>query len=168
MKRFGLLIVVALCATMFSACNAERQAEKLREKIRFESLDEIVPHGLSGVDALISVANETRHKIVLEDAELTLRFRGSEVLTLQLRDAVELPKRFEGQLEISTRMNIRNPLSAAVVLARVRNNQFDEMSVTVDAKAKVGPVRKNIYIAEMELTKFLRKFALTTEKISEI
>ncbi len=168
MKRVYLLIVVALCAAMFSACNAERQAEKLRENIRFESLDDIVPHGLSGVDALISVANETRHKIALEDAVLTLRFRGSEVLTLQLREAVVLPKRFEGQLEISTRMKISDPLSAVVVLNRARNNQFDEMSVSVDAKAKVGPVRKNIYIAEMELTKFLRKFAITTEKISEI
>lgn len=168
MRRFGLLIFVALCAVLFSSCNAERQAAKLREKIRFEGIEEIIPHGLSGVDAVVSVANETRHKIILEEAELTLGYDRNKVLMLQLRDVVELPKRFEGELKISTRMKVYDPLSAIVVLNRVRSKNFDDMSVTIDAKVKVGPVRKNILVQDMELSKFLNKFALSTEKISEI
>lgn len=168
MKRVLYLVLTVACALLLGSCNKERQAEKLREKIRFEGVEQIVPHGMSGVDVVVSVANQTRHKITLEEAELTLKYDHSKVLMLQLRDVVELPKRFEGELEISTRMKVYDPLSAIVVLNRVRNKSFDEMSVTIDAKVKVGPVRKNIFVADMDLPKFLSKFALSTEEVDRI
>ncbi len=168
MKRALYLVLVVACALLFGSCNAERQAEKMREKIRFEGIEEITPHGLSGIDAVVSVANETRHKITLEEAELTLNYSRNKVLMLQLRDVVELPKRFEGQLEITTRMKVYDPLSAIVVLNRLRSQNFDQMNVTIDAKVKVGPVRKNIFVADMELQKFLSKFALSTEDVDRI
>ena len=168
MKRVLYLVLTVACALLLGSCNKERQAEKLREKIRFEGVEQIVPHGMSGVDVVVSVANQTRHKITLEEAELTLKYDRCKVLMLQLRDVVELPKRFEGELEISTRMKVYDPLSAIVVLNRVRNKSFDEMSVTIDAKAKVGPVRKNIFVADMDLPKFLSKFALSTEEVDRI
>lgn len=168
MKRVLYLVLTVACALLLGSCNKERQAEKLREKIRFEGVEQIVPHGMSGVDVVVSVANQTRHKITLEEAELTLKYDRSKVLMLQLRDVVELPKRFEGELEILTRMKVYDPLSAIVVLNRVRNKSFDEMSVTIDAKVKVGPVRKNIFVADMDLPKFLSKFALSTEEVDRI
>ena len=168
MKRVLYLVLTVACALLLGSCNKERQAEKLREKIRFEGVEQIVPHGMSGVDVVVSVANQTRHKITLEEAELTLKYVRNKVLMLQLRDVVELPKRFEGELEISTRMKVYDPLSAIVVLNRVRNKNFDEMSVTIDAKVKVGPVRKNIFVADMDLPKFLSKFALSTEEVDRI
>ncbi|MBR2501730.1 MAG: hypothetical protein IKB68_04575 [Rikenellaceae bacterium] len=168
MKRVLYLVLMVACALLLGSCNKERQAEKLREKIRFEGVEQIVPHGMSGVDVVVSVANQTRHKITLEEAELTLKYDRRKVLMLQLRDVVELPKRFEGELEISTRMKVYDPLSAIVVLNRVRNKSFDEMSVTIDAKVKVGPVRKNIFVADMDLPKFLSKFALSTEEVDRI
>ncbi len=168
MKRVLYLVLTVACALLLGSCNKERQAEKLREKIRFEGVEQIVPHGMSGVDVVVSVANQTRHKITLEEADLTLKYDRNKVLMLQLRDVVELPKRFEGELEISTRMKVYDPLSAIVVLNRVRNKNFDEMSVTTDAKVKVGPVRKNIFVADMDLPKFLSKFALSTEEVDRI
>lgn len=168
MKRVLYLVLTVACALLLGSCNKERQAEKLREKIRFEGVEQIVPHGMSGVDVVVSVANQTRHKITLEEAELTLKYDRNKVLMLQLRDVVELPKRFEGELEISTRMKVYDPLSAIVVLNRVRNKSFDEMNVTIDAKVKVGPVRKNIFVADMDLPKFLSKFALSTEEVDRI
>lgn len=168
MKRVLYLVLTVACALLLGSCNKERQAEKLREKIRFEGVEQIVPHGMSGVDVVVSVANQTRHKITLEEAELTLKYDRNKVLMLQLRDVVELPKRFEGELEISTRMKVYDLLSAIVVLNRVRNKSFDEMSVTIDAKVKVGPVRKNIFVADMDLPKFLSKFALSTEEVDRI
>ena len=168
MKRALYLVLVVACALLFGSCNAERQAEKMREKIRFEGIEEITPHGLSGIDAVVSVANETRYKITLEEAELTLNYSRNKMLMLQLRDVVELPKRFEGQLEITTRMKVYDPLSAIVVLNRLRSQNFDQMNVTIDAKVKVGPVRKNIFVADMELQKFLSKFALSTEDVDRI
>lgn len=168
MKRVLYLVLTVACALLLGSCNKERQAEKLREKIRFEGVEQIVPHGMSGVDVVVSVANQTRHKITLEEAELTLKYDRRKVLMLQLRDVVELPKRFEGELEISTRMKVYDPLSAIVVLNRVRNKNFDEMSVTIDAKVKVGPVRKNIFVADMDLPKFLSKFAISTEEVDRI
>ncbi len=168
MKRVLYLVLTVACALLLGSCNKERQAEKLREKIRFEGVEQIVPHGMSGVDVVVSVANQTRHKITLEEADLTLKYDRNKVLMLQLRDVVELPKRFEGELEISTRMKVYDPLSAIVVLNRVRNKSFDEMSVTIDAKVKVGPVRKNIFVADMDLPKFLSKFALSTEEVDRI
>ena len=168
MRRIAFILVAAVGALLLGSCSAERQAEKLREKIRFEGIEQITPHGLSGVDVVVSVANETRHKITLEDAELTLSHNRNKVLMLQLRNAVELPKRFEGTLSASTRMKVYDPLSAMFVLGRLSNKALDDMSVTIDAKVKVGPVRKNIFVADMELQKFLSKFALSTEEVEQI
>ena len=168
MKRTLYLTVVVACALLFGSCNKERQAERLREKIQFVSLDDVTPHGLSGVDAVVTVANHTRHNITLEGATLTLNYRDNSVAMLQLRDEVLLPKRFEGQLSISTRMKIYDPLSAVGVWARIRNNNVENMTVSVEAQVKAGPVRKNISIEKMELQKFLSKFALSTEEVERI
>lgn len=168
MKRVVYLVLAVACALLLGSCNKERQAEKLREKIRFEGIEEIVPHGMSGVDAVVRVANETRHKITAEEGDLTLSYKGNRVLMLQLREAVELPKRFEGELKISTRMKVYDPLSAMAVLLRLLDREFDDMSVTLDAKVKAGPVRKNIFVADMDLPKFLSKFALSTEELDRI
>ncbi len=88
MKRVLYLVLTVACALLLGSCNKERQAEKLREKIRFEGVEQIVPHGMSGVDVVVSVANQTRHKITLEEAELTLKYDRNKVLMLQLRDVV--------------------------------------------------------------------------------
>jgi hypothetical protein len=168
MKRIAFILVVAVGALLLGSCSAERQAEKMREKIRFEGIEQITPHGMSGVDVAVAVVNETRHRITLEEAELTLSYNRNKVLMLKLRDAVELPKRFEGTLNISARMKVYDPLSAMYVLSRIGSNTLDDMTVTLDAKAKVGPVRKNIFVADIELQKFLSKFALSTEESEQI
>lgn len=168
MKRIAFILVVAVGALLLGSCSAERQAEKMREKIRFEGIEQITPHGMSGVDVAVAVVNETRHRITLEEAELTLSYNRNKVLMLKLRDAVELPRRFEGTLNISARMKVYDLLSAMYVLSRIGSNTLDDMTVTIDAKAKVGPVRKNIFVADMELQKFLSKFALSTEEAEQI
>lgn len=161
-------MVMAMCAALMSSCNAERQVEKLSEKIRFVSLDEVTPHGLSSVDAVATVVNETRHKITVEAATLTLNYRDNSVAMLQLRDELVLPKRFDGQLAASARMKIYDPLSAVAMWARIRSRATEDMNVTIEAKVKVGPVRKNILIKEMELQKFLSKFATSAEEADRI
>ena len=164
MKRLVFIFLAAVGALLLGSCSEERQAAKLREKIRFEGIEQITPHGMSGVEVEVSVVNDTRHNITLEEAQLTLSYNRSKVLMLQLRDEVMLPKRFDGTLKISTRMKVHDPLSAMFVLSRLGSGRLDDMSVTIDAKVKAGPVRKNIFVADMELQKFLSNFAISTEK----
>ena len=164
MKRLVFIFLAAVGALLLGSCSEERQAAKLREKIRFEGIEQITPHGMSGVEVEVSVVNDTRHNITLEEAQLTLSYNRSKVLMLQLRDEVMLPKRFDGTLKISTRMKVHDPLSAMFVLSRLGSGRLDDMSVTIDAQVKAGPVRKNIFVADMELQKFLSNFAISTEK----
>ena len=168
MKRLVFIFLVAVGALLLGSCSEERQAAKLREKIRFEGIEQITPHGMSGVEVEVSVVNDTRHNITLEEAQLTLSYNRSKVLMLQLRDEVMLPKRFDGTLKISTRMKVHDPLSAMFVLSRLGSGRLDDMSVTIDAKVKAGPVRKNIFVADMELQKFLSNFAISTEKADRL
>ena len=168
MKRLVFIFLAAVGALLLGSCSEERQAAKLREKIRFEGIEQITPHGMSGVEVEVSVVNDTRHNITLEEAQLTLSYNRSKVLMLQLRDEVMLPKRFDGTLKISTRMKVHDPLSAMFVLSRLGSGRLDDMSVTIDAKVKAGPVRKNIFVADMELQKFLSNFAISTEKADRL
>ena len=168
MKRLVFIFLAAVGALLLGSCSEERQAAKLREKIRFEGIEQITPHGMSGVEVEVSVVNDTRHNITLEEAQLTLSYNRSKVLMLQLRDEVLLPKRFDGTLKISTRMKVHDPLSAMFVLSRLGSGRLDDMSVTIDAKVKAGPVRKNIFVADMELQKFLSNFAISTEKADRL
>ena len=168
MKRLVFIFLAAVGALLLGSCSEERQAAKLREKIRFEGIEQITPHGMSGVEVEVSVVNDTRHNITLEEAQLTLSYNRSKLLMLQLRDEVLLPKRFDGTLKISTRMKVHDPLSAMFVLSRLGSGRLDDMSVTIDAKVKAGPVRKNIFVADMELQKFLSNFAISTEKADRL
>ena len=168
MKRLVFIFLSAVGALLLGSCSEERQAAKLREKIRFEGIEQITPHGMSGVEVEVSVVNDTRHNITLEETQLTLSYNRSKVLMLQLRDEVMLPKRFDGTLKISTRMKVHDPLSAMFVLSRLGSGRLDDMSVTIDAKVKAGPVRKNIFVADMELQKFLSNFAISTEKADRL
>ena len=168
MRRIAFILVAAVGTLLLGSCNTERQAAKLREKIRFEGIEQITPHGMSGVDVEVSVKNDTRHNITLEEGQLTLSYNRSKVLMLQLRNEVTLPKRFEGTLKISTRMKVHDPLSAMLVLNRLGSGRLNDMSVTLDAKVKAGPVRKNIFVADMELQKFLSNFAISTDEADRL
>lgn len=168
MRRFHLLAVAALaCCLVLGSCGSARRAQKLQRKIRIEKIESLTPHGLTGVDAVVSVSNSTRHNITLEAARLTLKYDGAAVAMLQLRDPMTLPKRFSGELELSGRLKIYDPLGAMSVLGRIKRGETDRMTVTLDATARAGVIRKNILYEDVQLDRFLATFAVSIDRIGD-
>lgn len=168
MRRFHLLAAAVLvCCLVFGSCSSARRAQKLQRKISIEKIESLTPHGLAGVDVVASASNATRHNITLEAGRLTLKYDGSQVAMLQLYDPVMLPKRFSGEIEMSYKMKIYDPLGAMAVMGRLKRGDTEDMTVTLEATVKAGPMRKNILYEDVQLDRFLATFAVSIDRIGD-
>lgn len=168
MRRFHLLAAAVLaCCLVLVSCSSARRVQKLQRKIRIEKIESLTPHGLAGVDVVVSATNATRHNIKLEAGRLTLKYDGSQVAMLQLYDPVLLPKRFSGEIEMSFKMKIYDPFGAMAVAGRLKRGDTENMTVKLEAEVKAGPVRKNILYEDVQLDRFLATFAVSIDRIGD-
>ena len=145
MRRFLLFFVVSAVALSCASCR--RAAERAREKIRLEAVEQVAPRGLSGVDVTLRVANGSGHRLVLESAEFDLYYEGSRAggVTLRLR--------------------IADPLACFALVRRLRAGDPSRICVSYDVRGHGGPVPVHLAEEMVPLSQFLRTFGLSIEDL---
>ena len=163
MRRFLLFFVVSAVALSCASCR--RAAERAREKIRLEAVEQVAPRGLSGVDVTLRVANGSGHRLVLESAEFDLYYAGSRAGGVTLREAVEVPKRTTLSAETRWRLRIADPLACFALVRRLRAGDPSRICVSYDVRGHGGPVPVHLAEEMVPLSQFLRTFGLSIEDL---
>ena len=163
MKR-NLLLLCLLCAALLSG-SCRRAAERAAQKIRIEAVESITPKGLTSAEAVLRIANGTRYKLLLQEAQFTLCYQSSRVLTLRLYDGFEVPKRSVASVPTRWRIRIEDPLALLLVGRDVRAGEAANLFVSYTLAGRGGPASGNRTEEMVPLSDFLRTFGVTLEEI---
>jgi len=147
-----------------AATSCRRAAENARAKIRIESVEGFDLADPAGAELVLRVANGTRHKLRLDRVRLDLYFAGSRACGIQLREAVEVPRRATVDVRTRWQMRIADPLAAYALYRRVRQGDLSQVTVSCVVEGRGGPVGVNISREKMPISEFLNIFGVTAQE----
>ena len=166
MKRGVLLLVCALCALMLTSCR--QTAERVARKIRFEGIEQVRMESLTTLAIDCSIENATAYPLRADRGVVRLRYKGSEVASMQLQEPVTVGRRTHGVVETRWRVDVRNPLAMLTVVARVAQERYDELTVDLAVEGSGGPVPVNISREKVPLSIFLNIFGIEPDFLTSI
>lgn len=173
MKRF--FVTVALCTAMvIGAVSCKKSGGEVlpaateKGQIRIEKFEGIERgKGLSG-DLLLSVSNGLRSNISLTRGEMAVNIGGSTCCTFVLTDEVELPKRVVSSVRVPVSLTLTSPVVSYALLQKLMRGELNKISVTLDAEAKMGGVRRRIYRENIPLRDALQMMGVSADALKSL
>ncbi len=163
-KNVLLSISLILLALTFGSCR--RMTEEAVRKIRIEAVEEFRLRGLTNAEMVLRIANGTRHKIKLNQVELTIHYKESPAITLQLHEGIEINKRTTES--IATRWKLKAEGLALMLIARdIRNDDPSQIQVSFRIGGHAGLVHIDITQEKMTLSDFLSIFGITWQELKD-
>lgn len=132
---------------------------------RFEGLEN--GRGLSG-ELLLSVSNGLRSNVALTAAEISINYGGTKCCALVLNGEVEVPKRVISSVRVPVSLSLTSPIVSYGVWTKFLRGELDKISITIDAEAKVGAVKKHIYRENIPLREVLNMIGVSTDMIKSL
>ena len=171
MRRFFAIITLCMALTIgATSCkkgdDRPLATEKGTLKIeRFEGLEN--GRGLSG-ELLLSVSNGLRSNVALTAAEISINYGGTKCCALVLNGEVEVPKRVISSVRVPVSLSLTSPIVSYGVWTKFLRGELDKISITIDAEAKVGAVKKHIYRENIPLREVLNMIGVSTDMIKSL
>lgn len=164
-KIVYLFLILSLSSCMKMV---DRIVEDARENIRVESIEKIATTDLTNVDIVLKIANNSKYKLALDDATLTLFYGQSRVGDIMLREGVEVPKRATTSVLMQWRLKINNPLTLFAASRELRSRNLDNMYVSFKIAGKGGPAPIDFSEDMMSLSQFLAIFGASIDDLDKI
>lgn len=162
MRRLCILWLLA-AAAMLPSCR--RAAERAAERIRVEAVENVAPHGLSGFDMTLRIANETGYNLVLQRARIDLCYEDVRACSATLREEVGVPKRAVSSVVTRWRLRLSDPLVLYAALRRVQGGDLSQLTVNFAIEGRGGPVPVNISRDTVSLSEFLNIFGISVDDL---
>ena len=163
MSKFPLYLL--LLAVAASAASCRKAVEKAQRNIRFEGIEKIERQGLTGAEIVVRVMNNTGYKLQLETAEIDVYYADGRVVTVVLREPVEVPRRTTGSFRTLWRVKISDPLALYVLLRKVEAGDLSQVGIAYALEGRGGPAPVKISRDRMPLSDFLNTFGLTLQDV---
>ncbi len=151
---------VLFAAVMFAAtgCNPQRQAQKIRDGIRFEGIENIAATGLDSVVVTLKVRNDTGLRPVLSDGVIGVVYKGRTTATITLLQPVVLPPREVSNVAVAVRVEMNNPFEAYALWRQYQKKNFDDIKINVSLKGKISVKSFSIERQNIPLSTILSTF----------
>ena len=157
-----IFLLLLLCVGMVSC---RRAAEKAREGIRIEAVEAAEMHGMTGLDLVLRVRNDTGYKLRIDKVGFDVYFASSRVVGVRLRNPVVIPRHTVDSHATQWRVQVSDPLALYALLRRVRQNEPADLSVSFVVEGRGGPKRVNISRERMPLSEFLNTFGIDLQDL---
>ncbi len=167
--------MAALCAlVIIGVTSCKRRTGEVQPEaaekggVRIEKFEGIERgEGFSG-DVLLSVSNGLRSDITLSRGEIVLKYGDKAVCTLSLTGEVVVPKRVVSSVRVPVTLDFSSPIVGYGLLAKFGRGEFDKITATVDAEAKIGIVSKHIHKENIPIVEVLRMLGIPTDGLKGI
>ena len=153
--NYKIILLLLLCAGMTSC---RRAVEKARERIRIEAVERVESHGLTGLDLVLRVRNDTGYKLRLEHAALDLFCGAARVAAVELCEPVEVPRRTTDSYVTGWRVRVSDPFALYALLRRIRQGDLAELTVSYAVEGRGGLASVNISREKVPLSEFLNTY----------
>ncbi|MDE7305233.1 MAG: LEA type 2 family protein [Alistipes sp.] len=156
------MLCIVFC---LGAGSCRRAADKARRNIRVERIEQIEMRGTGGCDIVLEVRNDTRYKLSLNSASFDFFYGSARVVTVALREPVEVPRRGVHRVVTPWKWRIGDPLALYAFSRRLGQDDFSGIAVSCSVAGRGGPVPFLFERERMPLPEFLAAFGLTAQDV---
>ena len=164
-KKGRVLLYILLLTAVLPLSSCRRAVENARRDIRLEAVEKVERQGLTGAEVVVRVKNDTRHKLVLGKASLSVYYGTGLVSKVLLRDRVEVPRRTTGSFSTLWRIRTSDPMALHVMTKKIRQDDISKISVSFAVEGRGGPASVKISEEMMPLSEFLNIFGLSLDDV---
>lgn len=113
------------------------------EGVRVEGVSDVTHLSTSGMNLYVDIENDTRHRLVVSDAEVDILSNGEVLATISLRDKVVVKRRHHGDVLIPLRFKARNTFVLTRLLKRMVE-QSNDMAISYRIRGGVGCIKRTM------------------------
>ncbi len=156
MKRLHIILVAATVLLLATGCNKEARRDRLRQKVRIESIEGVSGNMDDGWSVRLLIRNTTGYKPTLTACDGTIYVGERKVAHLRLLDEVQIPKRTESaEITLPVAVTLSNPLAALALVGAVRKGNYDGIDISLALQIRVMSANRTVNVERMPLRKFL-------------
>lgn len=161
MKRILLFALVLLSLLPMGSCN--RGAGKLS----FDGIERVRLQGLTSVEVVAHITNDTGHKLALDGAEVAVFYQGRRIATVLLLEGLKMDAKSSGSLSSQWQIRVSDPISAYLVLRKIKANDPSQIDISCSVAGQRGSRALKFSREQMPLSDFLRIFGLSISSVSK-
>ncbi|MFI3289797.1 MAG: hypothetical protein R3Y66_06635 [Rikenellaceae bacterium] len=155
MRALKSIIVAILTLVICSSCGVSN----LSKKIEVQGLATLELKGMAGVKADVSVVNDSRHRIKMQEAEVTLYNNSQRVVVLTQVGETIIPAKSSEDLPTLWKISYINQRSIPTLMSSLGKKSFDGFSFDYTARFSTKGISRRISDENVDLQNFMAIFA---------
>ena len=164
MKMTGRIrTLAAIVAVVLSLTSCGRS---LQRKVAVEALESVEMVGLSGVDINLRVRNDTRKNLSLDSCRVAFRLPSGVLLRGELRGGASVGPRTTETARLRMKITSARITALPSLLGRLSRGDVSDVTVDLEAVARLGSHQRKIYAPGMSLSKILSNFGVSEKELS--
>lgn len=159
--RYFCLCAMLLLLVAPSRLSAQSpEAESIGRGIHFESFTRATHLSTSGMNLWVAISNNTRHRIVIKEAELEVHIGGRTASTISLRDKVVV-RRGEGrEVLLPLRFRSRGAFTLNSIVNRIAANDTEDMTISYRIRGGTMLLKRTFSEQNIAMSEFFNNFAV--------
>lgn len=159
-KQFLLILLATL-----SLASCRKAVEEAQRNIRFEGIEGIELQGLTGVEVVARVTNDSNYDLALETARLDIYYGQERVASILLREPVAVPRHTGGSISSRWSIRISDLLLLYEAVQKARQDDISRLAVSFSVAGRGGPAPVRFSREMMPLSDFLHIFGLSLQDV---
>lgn len=164
LKRKILLLIASLLPLAATAVDIDKYASK----IHFGGFRRATHSTTSGMNLYAAIDNGIAHNIVVKSCTAVISRNGREIMRIELRDRVIVPKQSLSEVLLPLRFRADNSMSIAVLLRRILDGRIDDLTVSFTARFRVSIVSKTFSRQNIAMSEFLDTFGVSIDDVEQL
>lgn len=159
--RYFCLCAMLLLLVAPSRLSAQSpEVESIGRGIHFEGFTRATHLSTSGMNLWVEISNNTRHRIVIKEAELEVHIGGRTATTISLRDKVVV-RRGEGrEVLLPLRFRSRGAFTLNSIVNRIAANDTEDMTISYRIRGGTMLLKRTFSEQNIAMSEFFNNFAV--------
>lgn len=163
--KYKILLLVALLLPLSAGAGV---VDKYVSKIHFGGFMRATHVTASGMNLYVSIDNGLGHNIVIKSCSAVISRGGVEIMTIDLRDRVVVPKRSVSEVLLPLRFRGDSSMSILMLLRRILDGRIDDLTVTLTARVRVSVVSKTFSMQNIAMSEILDTFGVEIDDVQQL
>lgn len=163
--KVKILLLIALLLPLGAAAGS---LDKYVSKIHFGGFCRVTHFTSSGMNLYVSIDNGLGYNIVVKSCTAVVCRDGVEIMSVDLRDKVVVPKQSVSEVLLPLRFRADNTMSILALLSRILDGRIEDLTVTLTARLRVSIVSKTFSKQSIVMSEILDTFGVTIDDVKQL
>lgn len=142
--------------------------ELIDREIHIDGFSRATHISTSGMNLWVEVSNNTRHRLVIKEAEIEIKINGNTATVITLRDKVVVRRRSSSEILLPLRFRSRGSFTLNSIVNRILDNDIENMTISYYFRAGTAIVKRTFTEEDIAMSDFFNTFAVEQSIVAQL